>query len=495
MKVLLAGYNVDSEALNELKTMRPDLGNITPETLSAAYARISRDPRSVDKLRAASREEVERARRSNQNIIFKMGHHSVAEHAVFNFDIIGVSRLAIEEIEKFRLCSYTEKSQRYIKLGDDYILPDEVRKSGQKRKFLETVKAQNALYNFLFKKLRPFFFDKYKALAQNPRKHALLNGWAMEDARYVLSLATLGQLGLTANARNLEFLIRRFAAKNLVEIEELNQKIYALAKEVAPSIILFTEASDFDTRTYTDLQEEIGHDSEKPPRFADKTAAVVDHTPDGDTRLIAALIHTSSALSYKGCLQKAEAMDDRERKNLVLAAFRHMEFFDAVLREFEYVDLTFDLVVSATCFAQLKRHRIATLTAQRYEPELGVMVPPSVKEVGAEKQFLDLIDRTNAAYTALKKNMDSGAEYILTNSHRRRVLIKLNARELYHISRLREDSAAQWDIRNIVQAMSRKAKEAMPLTFLLIGGKDAYPEIYRRIFAKLPKAIPPKPGQ
>jgi len=94
MKVILAGYNVDSEVLEDLKKCSPPREDVTPETLSASYARISRDPRPVDELRAVSRKEVERARRSNRNIIFKMGHHSVAEHAVFNFDVIGVSRLA-----------------------------------------------------------------------------------------------------------------------------------------------------------------------------------------------------------------------------------------------------------------------------------------------------------------------------------------------------------------------------------------------------------------
>ncbi len=78
-----------------------------------------------------------------------MGHHSVAEHAVFNFDIIGVSRLAVEEIEKFRLCSFTEKSQRYIKLGDDFVIPEEVKKAGKEDVFLRTVRAQNGLYHKL----------------------------------------------------------------------------------------------------------------------------------------------------------------------------------------------------------------------------------------------------------------------------------------------------------------------------------------------------------
>jgi len=219
----------------------------------------------------------------------------------------------------------------------------------------------------------------------------------------------------------------------------------------------------------------------------------VDYTRDGDTKLIAALLHSSSSSAYECCRRRAEDMDEGQRKEMLLAAFRHMEFFDAVLREFEYVDLTFDLIVSATCFAQLKRHRLATLTAQNYEPELGVTVPPSVKDIGAEKQFLDLVNRTNNTYEELNKNMEEGAEYILTNAHRRRVLFKVNARELYHISRLREDETAQWDIRSLVREMSRSAREALPLTFLLIGGKDRYPEIYERVFGENPGAIPPKP--
>ena len=127
MKVILAGYNIDSVVIEELKKNSPPRKDITPETMSASYARISRDPLPANELRAIARAEVERARRSNRNIIFKMGHHSVAEHAVFNFDIVGVSRLALEEIEKFRLCSFTEKSQRYIKLEDDFVVPDEVK--------------------------------------------------------------------------------------------------------------------------------------------------------------------------------------------------------------------------------------------------------------------------------------------------------------------------------------------------------------------------------
>jgi len=492
MKIFLAGYIIDNEVIEDLKKHSPSREDVTPETLSAAYARISRDPRPANELRALSRQEVKRARSSNENIIFKMGHHSVAEHAVFNFDIIGVSRLAIEEIEKFRLCSYTEKSQRYIKLSEDIILPEEIKNSGQQDIFLSTVKAQNELYHKLHIKLEPYVFHKNQELADNPKKHTMLKGWAIEDARYIVCLAAEGQLGLTINARNLEFMIRRFASHPLEELGELNRKIYDLVKDVAPSIILFIEANDFDAKTYMDLKEKSSELTTASSHTDDQSVRLVGYTEDPDMKLVSALLHTSTNLPYSLCQEHASRLSFDEKKEIVKTAMEKMEFFDSVLREFEHVDLVFELILSATCFAQFKRHRMATLTAQNYNPGLGVTIPPSIRNIGAEKDFLDIIERTDEAFSKLKQKTSLGANYVLTNAHRRRVLLKVNAREFYHISRLREDATAQWDIQNVVRAMSELAQKVMPLTCLMIGGKDAYPEIYQNIFGCPPKLKPPE---
>ncbi len=318
----------------------------------------------------------------------------------------------------------------------------------------------------------------------------MLEGWAKEDARYVVSLATKGQLGMTVNARNLEFLIRRFASQKLAELREFNQKVYALAKKVAPSIILFTEANDFDSKTYSEIEEKARFFLESSSKTKG-LVCLIDFTAEADAKLIASLLHTSSSLPYEECFKKAKNLKPEDKKEFLLSAFKYMEFYDTPLREFEYVDLTYDLIISASCFAQLKRHRMATLTAQKYDPGLGVTVPPSIEEIGSKKEFMEMMDETNHVYSILKENMDQGAEYILTNAHRRRVLLKVNARELYHISRLREDATAQWDIRRTAGAMSGLAKKVMPLTCLLVGGKDSYPELYEDIFGKPPKLSPP----
>ena len=151
-----------------------------------------------------------------------------------------------------------------------------------------------------------------------------------------------------------------------------------------------------------------------------------------------------------------------------------MKSYDLPLREFENADFSFEVTVSATCFAQLKRHRMATMTCQDYDSSLGVTIPASVRAIGMEGRFMDVISRTEEVYNRIRKISPHVAPYILTNAHRKRVALKVNAREMYHISRLREDMHAQWDIRETAERMVKLGKMVMPLTLILTAGKDAF---------------------
>ena len=159
-----------------------------------------------------------------------------------------------------------------------------------------------------------------------------------------------------------------------------------------------------------------------------------------------------------------------------------MQPHDAALRELETIDLQFELVMSASCFAQLKRHRMATIISQDYDPGLGVTIPQAVCIIGQQKQFLEIMHRTQDVYEQIKKKAPLAAPYILTNAHRKRVLMKVNARELYHLARLRSDEHAQWDIRKLAEEMLKKAKKVMPLTLMLACGKDSFAALYKKIF-------------
>jgi flavin-dependent thymidylate synthase len=488
MKIILAGYNLDYDLIRELKDKNALKQDLTPETISAAYARISRSPEPVNELREIARLEVEKARRSNRNVVFDMGHSSVAEHAVFNIDVLGVSRLLVEEIEKFRLCSFTEKSQRYVLFDKDFVIPKEIKEANLTDLFTSTVSTQNEYYHALYEKLRPYVFAENRTLAKNPTNRSLLKGWAKEDARYVISLATQTQLGMTINARNLELMLRRLSALPLTEAQEYSKKLYAATKDIAPSLIRYTQATDYDrlTRQYLRRQVSAFLPKHSPQSAVSKKSSAVQLTfvsDAADTKVAAALLFSSSNLNYSLCLRQASRMTPREKKSLFKTAFQHLQVHDAVLRELENVDLQFELLVSASCFAQLKRHRLATIISQEYDPQLGTTIPPSVRKIGQQKEFIEIMRLTRSAYDQIKKKTPCAARYVLTNAHRKRVLIKFNARELYHLARLRADGHAQWDIRELAEKMLRQAKKVMPLTLMMACGKDSFDNIYNKVFS------------
>lgn len=481
MNVYLAGYNLDADLIEELKKTHPPREDITPETISAAYARISRDPRPVNVLREVARQEVEKSRKSNELIIFGLGHSSVAEHAVFNFDVVGLSRLAMEELEKFRLCSYTEKSQRYITLDSDFVLPTEIKGSEFEVEFMVLIAKQAKLYEKLYEKLKTYVFAQNSELAADPKNTRLLEGWAKEDARYITSLSTSAQAGVTMNARNLENVLRRFASSPLLEVRELGQQLYSLVKDIAPSIVKYTKANDYDLNKYVDLKSVAEPFLAEESLFDDNTCKLINNSTEADNKLIAAFLYVSSGDDFSSSLAQAKKMSAEDKLTLIKAVNKDLNLYNSLVREYEFVNLTYDLVVSAACYGQLKRHRMASLSLQEYNPELGLTIPESIIAIGMAEEFVALAKEAETLYFKIKEKLPAAAPYALTNAHRRRVLMALNARELHHISRLREDAHSQWDIRYLVAEMTKQAKEKMPLTFALVGGKDKFVEISQSI--------------
>jgi len=495
LRVKLAGFNIDADILRRLGPGRGP--HLTPETLSAAYARISRSPLAIDQLRKKACQDVEKARKSNQKIIFAMGHHSVAEHAVFNFDVMGVSRLALEEIERFRLASYTEKSQRYVTLEGDLVFPRELRAPEEKKLFQAIVDKQNRFYFKAFEKLNQRLQRRHREIARSTAGQRLVEGWAKEDARYILSLATSGQVGITVNARSLEHMFRCWRLSPREEVRRLAGKLHALVLPIAPSLILFPEPSDFDREAFAAIDAHFARSIVPTRSPGGGDLEIVAASGSGDDAILAARLCAGGNLDHARALALVKKCGPARKKALLKEFFRKIQFFSAMPREFEMADITFQAVVSASSFAQLKRHRMATLLAAAYSPELGFTLPASIRDAGLGKEFHAIIHATDDAYRRLRETGGAAADYLLTNAHRRRVLMKMNLREIYHFVRLRDDAHAQWDIRELAHALAAKVKRIMPLTAMMLCGKSRFAEEYGAIFSTPPAgAVPePSPGQ
>ncbi|MBN2135317.1 MAG: FAD-dependent thymidylate synthase [Acidobacteria bacterium] len=475
MEVLIAGYNIDSELLAEIARNNE---SVTPETLSAAYARISRDPRPIPELRAQSLHDVEKARKSNQTIVFGLGHSSVAEHAVFNLDILGVSRLAVEAIQAHRLNSYTEKSQRYIEIGKDFVTPQEIKGKPIEKEYNEFVHECFQAYNQALGKLKPYFFDKYPEAKNKKSEMRMIEGLAKEDARYLLPLSTTSQLGMTINARNLEYMLRRLNGEKLLELQELSGKIYNIVYQLAPSLIKYIEPREYSPAP---LDSEIRKTVNQIAAGSEEVL-LLDETQNAEEKIIAAILFPQTG-SWKIAIDTASKMSQEEKKNFIIKRLANMEPWDQVPREFELAEFTFELTISSSCFAQMKRHRMATILTSGYNPELGITIPESILETDQEGLLDEIRKKAELIFDKIIDYTPAATPYALLNSHRRKILIKMNAREIYHFSRLREDEHAQWDIRNLANKMLDILRKQAPALFILTCGKHDFHKVKTAIYS------------
>lgn len=146
-----------------------------------------------------------------------MGHFSVFEHVSFTFGVEGVSRALTHQLVRHRLASYSQKSQRYVKAGENFpfIMPHTVAENSEAQEiFNETINQISKAYNKL-----------------------LDLGMPAEDARYLLPNACETKIIVTMNARELlHFFALRSCNRAQWEIRELSDKMLVLCYHVAPSI-------------------------------------------------------------------------------------------------------------------------------------------------------------------------------------------------------------------------------------------------------------------
>ncbi len=454
MRVLLAGYNIDKSLIDRCV----DSDVATPEVISAAYARISRSSKDVDQLRSIALSELQKARESNENIIYDMGHSSIAEHAVFNLDLIGVSRYITEHIQKTRLASFTEKSQRYVTFQRDYVVPEEL--TGNLRN--QYILLMDELFEE-YKNTLDELINEYRELNLSKRDKENL---AKEDARYILPLATKTQMGITINARSLEGMLRRLACLPCSEASILHSQIKKLVTDVAPSLVKYTDADVF-------YQKKIAL-SQHPSNDTWQSVSIISHPSSPDDTILASLIFQNEEHEYSAVRDHVTSLSINEKDKLFDILFEGIKSWHKLPKAFEMVDFTIEFVMSESCWSQFKRHRLCTIIKQTSSSGLGFEIPKSVKNIGRDLRWRELYSKCRSLSTELSNSHESLLPYIRTNSTRVRIIAKMNLRELYHFARLRSDEHAQWEIRDLSRTLVPLLKDLAPLSTRYLMGKSEF---------------------
>lgn len=141
--------------------------------------------------------------------LYKNGHHSVFEHIYFTFKIEGISRACSHQLVRHRMCSFTQRSQRYCsEEGFEAIMPQIIRQGG------------NAYFDYCE------IMDEIESAYLNLQDRGISN----EDARYVLPNACTTELYLSCNLRELVHIANeRLCSRAQWEIRELVKEMVSLA--------------------------------------------------------------------------------------------------------------------------------------------------------------------------------------------------------------------------------------------------------------------------
>lgn len=193
-----------------------------------------------------------------------IGHESPLEHVNFTFAIEGISRVTTHQLVRHRLASYSQQSQRYVKLEQfEYIIPPEIEKNKDAKKiFIETMEKDQQAYDELvmllitdkIDKRHPGWTKDKKYLEEynkyngdrtlvdifkeyNKKEYNALEKEAIEDARYVFPNACETKIVCTMNARSLlHFFNVRCCNRAQWEIRAMADEMLKECKKVAPTL-------------------------------------------------------------------------------------------------------------------------------------------------------------------------------------------------------------------------------------------------------------------
>jgi thymidylate synthase ThyX len=450
------------------------LEGLSPEVRAVTFAKCSRSPESFAEIAKELTEE--KSREFHEKWVVGYGHSSVAEHAVLSIAIENVSILATKVIEDNRLASYTEKSTRYQVFDrDKYYIPKKILNSPFKEIYTKTINFLFDTYTNLAPKIMDYVKNKFPKTEEMTDKtyEVTCKAKTCDIIRYILPTATLTNLGMTINARNLEHAIVKFLSHPLEEMQDIGRELKEVSLKVTPTLIKYAEANPYLIETNEALKEKttsIIGEAENSRLLSEpnnettnqNSATLVSYDRDALDRIVISLLYKHSLLPYQKIKEKVSAMTQKEKEEILDEALKRMGQFDRPLREFEHTYYTFDILVDYGAFRDIQRHRICTQTNQNVTPYYGYAIHDDIITAGFQKEYETCMLQTKDTYLKIAKEFPWEAQYLLPLAYRKRVLITWNLRELFHFIPLRSSKKGHISYRRIAQQIWDEVNRVHP---------------------------------
>jgi len=184
---------------------------------------------------------------------------------------------------------------------------------------------------------------------------------------------------------------------------------------------------------------------------------------DADDIVVSSILYKYMNKPFGDIAGKVKSMTPEEKERVVDSYLGNMGKFDYPMRELEHVDFTFDIIMDYGAFRDLQRHRICTQTNQVLTADMGYDTPQDIINAGCEMKYRRAMDRAKEVYDKIVGKFPLQAQYVLPLGFRKRYLLTMNLREIYHLVKLRSSPLGHESYRRIAVQIYELMKKNYPL--------------------------------
>ncbi len=419
---------------------------------------------------------LRRAEELYDRVFFEYGDDSVAQLGGVHLACEQASNLLTKVLEWGRLMAYLEQSTRYIaydtRLGGRYryYRDPEVLGSSLGLRYIGDMDRLFDTYAELVPVMADFYRDRFPREADDSDfvYRQAIRAKAFDAVRGVLPAASVSNVGIYGTGQAYEALLLRMRSHPLPESRAYADLMLGELRKVIPS---FLKRVDLDDRgvawstylasTRSAMEEVAGRLFPPGPTPQDEPGVtLVDWDPDGEIKLVAAMLYPYTHQSEAALERRVREMTVEERVEVLQAYVGERENRrHKPGRAFERIAYRFDVLADYGAFRDLQRHRMLTIEWQALSPRHGCTRPEAVDLAGASARFDEAMERSAALHDALVERFPAQAPYAVSLAYKVRFFLHLNAREAMHLLELRTTPQGHPAYRVVGQEMHRLISE------------------------------------
>ena len=292
---------------------------------------------------------------------------------------------------------------------------------------------------------------------------ATVRAHACDVLRSYLPAATLTNVGMFGVGQAFEYLISKFLSHPLTEAQELAAGMNGELSQLIPSFIKRAQRNEYLSATAAIARAAAKAAPEAPAAESGEPVVLADYDRNAEEKVIAAMLYPHGRHPLQQLTQIVARMSAEDRRKILQEFFdkrRHRR--DKLVRAFENVYYTFDILGNLGLYRDLHRHRILTQERQDFTAVHGYDTPPEIEEAGFKSEFDECMKRAAELYDRVYADLPNEAQYVVPFAYKIRWYMKMNLREALHMCELRTMPQGHPDYRFICQEMWRKIREVHP---------------------------------